>query len=299
MISFQAASQKCQYLSGDTTSTALTQFKQDLNIGYHRFDAAISRYFTRKQQFTNLVQGQRYYQTPVYAIRVMFVSVAWSSGYEYRLSQVRSEADWRDMLMPTGFSGLPTHYFVYGNDQIGLYPLPSQNISNGLRYVYQPQDVDLTQDDYTTGTASITNGATTVSGSGTSWTTPMAGRMFQITDGSDGNWYEIDSVTNTTTLILKTPYVGISASKATYSISQMFNFPSEYDDVPVDYALSRFFEMRNNPNRATYHFNKYTAAVRDAVERYASSSTSQVITDQDGVGIYPSNMWLWRPTAGS
>lgn len=292
---FQDAYTKFQVISNSTNSTVLTQAKQDINIGYKRFDAAISRYFTRKQLFTNLVSGQRYYQVPVDTIRVSEVSVLWSSGYEYRLNQVRSESDWRNMLIPTGFTGLPSNYFVYGNDQIGLYPIPSQSVTNGLRFVYQPQDIDLTQDDYTTGTITITNGSTSVTGSGTVWTAQMASRMFEVTDGSDGNWYEIASVTNNTTLVLKTPYVGISTSGAAYKIGQVFIFPSEYDDVPVDYALSRFYESRNNPNRAKYHLDKYTQAVEDAVRRYSSSSTSHVITDD--APLYPQNIWQWPPTA--
>lgn len=296
-ISFQDAYVKFQNISGSNNPTNLSQAKQDINIGYKRFDAAISRYFTRKQQFTNLVQGQKYYQIPVDTVRVMEVSVVVSSGYEYPLSQVRSEREWREMNIIANYqSNIPTHYFVYGNDQIGLYPVPSQNVVNGLRFVYQPTDVDLTQDDYTTGTATVSNGGVNVTGTGTTWTTAMAGRQFQITDGSDGNWYEILSVTNSTALVLKTPYVGGSVSTVTYRISQVFIFPGEYDDVPVDYALSRFYESRNNPQRAKYHFDKYTEAVSDALGRYSSSSASSVITD-DEIPMYPTNMWRWPPTA--
>lgn len=298
MISFQDAYTKFQVISGSTNSTTLAQGKQDINIGYKRFDAAISRYFTRKQQFADLVAAQKYYQTPVDAIRVMNVSVVVSSGYEYPLEQVRSEREWREMNIITNYqSNIPTHYFVLGNDQIGIYPIPAQSVTAGLRYVYQPQDVDLSQDDYTTGTATVSNGGTSVTGSGTTWTSAMAGRQFQITDGSDGNWYEIQSVTNNTTLVLKTPYAGTSVSGGTYRISQIFMFPGEYDDVPVDYALSRFYESRNNPQRAKYHLDKYDTAVKDALRRYASSSTSNVITGE--TSIYPANMWMWPPQVGS
>lgn len=298
MISFQDAYTKFQVISGSTNATTLTQAKQDINIGYKRFDAALGRYFTRKQQFANLVSGQKYYQTPVDAIRVMNVSVVVSSGYEYPLTQVRSEQEWRQMNIITNYqSNIPTHYFVYGNDQIGIYPVPAQNVTNGLRYVYQPTDVDLTQDDYKTGTVTVTAGIEAVTGSNTVWTTSMAGRWFSVTDGTDGNWYEIASVTNSTTLTLKTPYVGLSESGGTYTISQIFIFPGEYDDVPVDYALARFYESRNNTARATYHDKKYSDAVEQALERYSSSSTSHVITDAD-VPLYPPNMWLWPPTAG-
>jgi len=299
MISFQDAYTKFQVISGSTNSTSLTQAKQDINIGYKRFDAALGRYFTRKQQFANLVSGQKYYQIPVDSIRVMEVSVVVSSGFEYPLRQVRSEHEWREMNIVTNYgSNLPTHYFVYGNDQIGIYPTPAQNVTNGLRFVYQPTDIDLSQDDYTTGTATVSNGGVAVTGTNTVWTSAMAGRQFQVTDGTDGNWYEVLSVTNNTSLTLKTPYVGSSVSGGTYKIAQVFIFPGEYDDVPVDYALARFYESRNNSARAKYHMDKYQEAVTEALERYSSSSTSHVITDAD-TAVYPNNMWLWPPQVGS
>jgi hypothetical protein len=296
-ISFQDSYQKAQFITGDTTAATLTQLKQDINIGYKRFDAAISRYFTRTQKFANLVASQKYYQTPVDAIRVTEVSVVISGGYEYPLKQVRSENDWRLMnIVPNFASNYITHYFVYGNDQIGLFPTPSANVTNGIRFVYQPQDVDLTQDDYITGTATVSASGTAVTGTGTSWTSAMVGRQFQITDGSDGQWYEITAVGSATSLTLKTPYNGSSVSGAKYRISQVFIFPGEYDDVPVDYSLSRFFEFRNNPNRATYHTNRYTSAVEDALRRYASSSTSNVITGDDDTLSF--NWWQVPPMPG-
>lgn len=296
-ISFQDSYLKAQFIAGDETPTTLTQFKQDINIGYKRFDAAISRYFTRKQKFANLVAGQKYYQTPVDSIRITELSFVQSTGIEIPINQVRSEHDWRLMnLVTTYSSNYITDYFVYGNDQIGLFPTPSQNVTNGLRFVYQPQDVDLTQDDYITGGVTVAANGIAVTGTGTSWTAAMIGRQFQVTDGTDGQWYEIVSVTTATALTLKTPYNGTTTNNTTYRISQVFIFPGEYDDVPVDYAMARFFEFRNNPNRATYHSLRYQTAVDDALRRYSSSSTSNVITDESTYS--PANIWLWPPIPG-
>lgn len=296
-ITFQESYQKFQTLSGSTNATNLLQAKQDINIGYSRFNAAIARYFTRKQAFTDLIANQRYYQTPIDAIRVSSVSVTVSQGYQYPLEQVISEDEWRKLLiMPSYTSNFISHYFVYGNDQIGLYPMPSTTISSGLRYVYQPSDVFLTKDDYTTGTISVSNGGVTVTGVGTSWTQAAMGTMeFQVTDGSDGNWYEILAVNSSTSITLKTPYAGPSVDETTYRLGQLFIFPTEYDDTPVDYALSRFFESRNNPSRAQYHLNKYQASVDDAVDKYATSSLSNVITGEDE-GL---NLWLIPPMPGT
>lgn len=297
MITWQEAYTKFETISGSTNSTDLAQAKQDMNIGYKRFNAAIARYFTRKQAFTNLVASQQYYQTPIDAIRVANVSITLaSSTLQFPLQQIRSEDEWRNMNVFPYSSTYIKYYFVYGNDQIGLFPIPSTTVTNGLRYVYQPQDIDLSKDDYSTGTVTITNGSTTVTGVGTSWTQAAHGNMqFQVTDGSDGNWYEILSVSSTTSLTLKTPYVGPSVAAVAYRLGQMFIFPGEYDDVPIDYALSRFWESRNNPARAKYHKENYQEAVTDAIEKYASSSLSNVITEEDE----GYNLWYAPPLPGS
>jgi hypothetical protein len=125
--------------------------------------------------------------------------------------------------------------------------------------------------------------------------------QFQVTDGSDGNWYEISAVGSPTSLTLKTPYVGSSVSGGTYRLGQIFICPGEYDDVPVDYALGRFFESRNNPARAKEYYceepgnlGRFNLAVQDAVEKYASSSLSNVITGEEA-GL---NLWTIPPMPG-
>src|SRR5258708_1426715 len=126
MISFNDVFLKFQSISGSQNSNDLAQAQQDINIGYKRFNAAISRYFTRKQAFTDIVAGQRYYQIPVDAIRVMNVTVTVSAGFAVPLTEVKSERQWREWVIVDSIqSAFIIHYFVYGNDQIGLYPKPS------------------------------------------------------------------------------------------------------------------------------------------------------------------------------
>lgn len=294
MITFEDAYIKAQAISGDSGASALVQLKQDINIGYHRFNAAIARYFTRKQAFTDIVVGQQYYQTPIDSVRVMAVSTVLSNNYEFPVDQMRSEYQWRQQNIVPFTSTYAIYYFVVGNDQIGLWPIPSQTVSSGLRFIYQPQDVDMTQDDYTTGTITVVNGSTAVTGVGTTWTTNMIGSQITATDNSDGQWYEIIDVPTTTSLTLKTAWIGPSGATKPYRIGQIFIFPPEYDDVPIDYALARYFESKNNVVRAKYHRDNFDEQVNRAVREYASSSTSNVITGE----MESINLWLVPPQVG-
>jgi hypothetical protein len=127
----------------------------------------------------------------------------------------------------------------------------------------------------------------------------MVGRGFEVTDGSDGYFYKIAGYTSSSVLTLEEPYMGYSGSSKTFQIGEVFAFPEEYWDAPLDYALGRFFEMNNNPERAKYYYNedprnlgKFNMALNLAKEKYASSSSSQVITDDPGFG----NPWAYQLT---
>lgn len=75
---------------------------------------------------------------------------------------------------------------------------------------------------YKTGTVSVSNGSTTVTGSGTAWVVnTAAGEAIYL---PDGRFYEIASVNSDTQLTLAAPYGGTSVSSQPYTIlpSQSF-----------------------------------------------------------------------------
>lgn len=293
MITWQKAYEKAQRKSGDATDDTLEQLKADINIGYHRLNAAMGRYFTRRAKVANIEDGVQYYQLPPDCIRVIRVRAKQTSGdNKYPLRQIRSEVEW-DAINTTNQSGTwATYFFQRGSDEIGLWPIPSDDITAGLEISYEPRDRDLSQDDYTAGTITATNGSTTITGSGTAFTQAMIGRVLKVTDGSDGYWYRISGYTSPTSLTLEEPYVGLSGAGMTYRIGETFMFPAEYHDAPIHYALSEFFDgPRNNPDRAAYHFKKWELALNEAREKYASSSSSMVITE----GTEGYNIWLVPP----
>lgn len=292
MITWQEGYEDAQSIAGDEEAATLTFLKKNINRGAHRFNSALNRYFTRRAKTANIEDGVQYYQLPPDAIRVIKVRAKQaSSENRYPLKQIRSEDEW-DALNTTNQRGnWATYFFQRGSDEIGIFPIPSSNITAGLEISYEPRDRDLSQDDYTTGTITVTNGSTTVTGSGTTFTSAMIGRVLKVTDGSGGYWYRVGAFTDPVTITLEEPYMDTSGSAKTFKIGETFLFPEEYQDAPIDYALSRFFEMRQNPERAVYHLSRYNESLGDAKEKYASSSSSLVITD----GVEGFNTWLISP----
>lgn len=151
-----------------------------------------------------------------------------------------------------GTSDIP--YFAYErNSRLYIQPIPSTN-GNIVKMRGRLVIRDVAIDDYNTGTiVSIANGATTVTGVGTTWTASMAGRWIRITESDtankgDGYWYEIASVTSTTVLELKKLYQGtsISAGSAAYILGQITYEPETYQMAPIYRAVAQYWDLKEN-----------------------------------------------------
>ncbi len=296
---------KFQRFARASNADVLTQAQEDMNTGYHMFNAKLSRYYSRKQQFASLAANQGIYQQPVDAVRVDTVTVLVTNTYEVPLKEIRSESEWRAITSyKTLASNWPEFYMVLGNDKISIWPLPSQAVVNGLRYVYQPQDHDLTQADTlssTVGTTvTVTAGSEVVTASGVSFNADMATLSFRPTGQTDVTWYEIFAATSTG-LTLKTPYAGVSGSGKAWQIGQLSIIPQEYAEAPIHYALGNYFSAQGNEDRMMFHLGTierpgiFYQMMRDCLGEYSSSNESTAIT---GSGYDDAmNIWLAPPPA--
>lgn len=294
---------KAQRLARDNNSGTLTQLEQDMNTGYHLFNARLSRYYTRKQQFTDLIDGQQIYQTPVDCVRVMGMTVLVSQTYQPTVKEIRSEYQWRQITSYPYNSNWPAYYFMIGNDELALWPTPSQDVVNGLRFYYQPQDYDLSIEDATStslnATATVTNGSTTVTLSSSVLTSSPNSLWFQVTGETNNTFYEIVDSTSST-LTLKSAYVSPSGSGKSFRIGQLGIIPQEYSDAPMHYALGNYFMSKGNSERAQYHLGTidrpglFYQMMKDCEQEYSSSNMSNVISDDDTY----INPWMVPPIPG-
>ena len=83
---------------------------------------------------------------------------------------------------------------------------------------------------YKTGTASVTNGSATVTGSGTLWLANVsAGDSFTI--AGTGVVYDVASVNSNTSITLSVAYAGPTASGAVYAIGTGFTVPDNFPEM--------------------------------------------------------------------
>ena len=289
---------KGQRLSRDTTSSTLEQLKQDCNQGYHQFNNELSRYWSRKQQFCDLTAQQQIYQVPVDCLRVIGVVIAVSSTYQIPVKEIRSEFEWRQITAYPYSSNWPDYYYMIGKDEISFWPTPSQGVTDGLRFYYQQDDVDLSVADVTSTTLSATvtcnNGSPTVVATSNVFSQEMIGLSFQITGATSNQWYEIVDVPITTTLTLKSAFVGYSGTGMAFRIGQLPILPGSYHDAIVNYGLYQFFSGKGNEARATQHLTLFNSQVESAKELYSSSGSGNVISD-DQIAV---SAWSITPVPG-
>lgn len=275
--------------SRTSNSDVATQLQQDWNTGYHLFNDALARYYTREQQFANLVLGQYVYQTPIDSVRILALSAVVTSSYEVPVNEVKSEQEWRRLTsVKIISSSYITDYMVQGSDKIAVFPTPSQNVTAGIRYIYQPQDHDLAFDDVTNVTSgqtvTVSNGSVTVTGTGTPFTADMAGWWFQLTGVTDNSWYQIATAT-TSVLTLKNPFAGNSGSTLAFRVGQLSIIPQSYADAPMHYALGMYFAAEGNDARAQVHLGTekepglYYSMLESCRAEYSSANEAALITD--------------------
>lgn len=309
MLTWTDLGNKAIRLARDTTPATLAQLKQDMNTGYSMFNAKLARYWSRKQQFTDIIEGQSIYQTPIDCVRVIGMTATISNGnnaYKVPVKEIRSEYEWRQITAYNYNSNWEAYYFMIGNDEFEFWPTPSQDVTNGLRFYYQVQDHDLSVDDVVSSsltpaqTCTMTNGDVTVASTGSTFTNQLIGLDFQLTGVTDLSWYEIVDVPTSSTLKLKSAFVGNSGSGLNFRIGQMPIIPGEYHDALVHYALGLFFYGKGNISRGDYHLGKdedgkrgmFYSMVQDAIQDYSSSTEGNVIFD-DGTF---TNAWFLTPT---
>lgn len=146
----------------------------------------------------------------------------------------------------------------------------------------------ITQDDYTTGTVTISQGSTSLSGASTAWNTANAfGNTNmqvggKITIAGTLDVYEISAVSSDTAATLTGAYVGSDASADTYTyFEDEYALASDFlrpldqqsfsDSIPID-LISRMEFRRRYPNNR----NPGRPKVATIVDKTFSSSTTPV-----------------------
>jgi hypothetical protein len=262
-----------------TNSQALTNIKADINQGLRIFKNASRRYITRKEATTNLVANQQYYTFPEDMVRITTVRVT-SGGLTLPVVLVDSEEQWnRINLIPAMTVGIPTTGFIRGKNELGLYPIPSTNSTNGLIVSYESRLRDMSIDD-ATPSINVTNGSVTVTSSAL-FNSKMVGMSLQVTDGSDGNWYPIVGYTSPSSITLENVYQGPTSTGVASIIGQVPDIPEDYQLGLVYFAAYNYYLKRKDAETSSEYKALYQDLLAQYIEVYAAKTTGQVLQSLD------------------
>lgn len=258
----------------------------------------VGTFFFNEQTYTvpgGTVASQQGYQLPfndkqVINSTVLIGSVLWQPA------EVATRKAFDALNVIPFVNDFPRFYYIWQN-QLLIWPTPASS-GNTITINYKRRIVDLSQPDYTTGTATVVNGSTTITGGGgTSWTANMANRWFNMafttsdTTSGDNNWYQIASVnTGAQTLTLFGAYQGNSATSTSggYIIGEVPILAEDFQDLPLYRALTIYHNsIAGNESKAAEYKRLYDEGYARLDAEFGSKTA--------GVGLTPSNMNVINP----
>jgi len=237
------------------------------------------------------VDGQENYRLPYNVKQVINVTVQIGSTL-WQPVEIATRKQYDALNVIPFENDFPQFYYIY-NSELLLWPTPASN-GNVITINYKKRLRDLSAADYTTGTVAATNGSTTITGSGTTWTTNMADRWINIpltasdSTSGDDNWYQIASVTSATSLTLHNEYEGNNATGATYTIGEVPILPEDYQDLPLYRACYVYHAtIKENKDKAALYESLYNEGYARLEAEFGSKTSGVGITPQDYPTVNP------------
>lgn len=283
--------------TGSVASSTIASFiKQHINSRYHIIQRHLQGYINLDlPQNADTVEDQQRYHYPQNISPPITSATLEISSVSYPLDIIDSQRHW-DILNQITFSGTAIPQYIFPmRDYFELWPIP---VSDGdtITLISNLLDRDMTQEDYTTGTVTVTNNDATITGAGSTWTADMAGRWFQAT--VDQYWYRLATFTSATGMELESVFEGITKAGDTYIIGEVPEIPSELHElIPHGVAADFYAGPRKDFAAAQSHNNYFwtgdffnnerrpslvSGGLINAKRRYSKRGTSSIIRKSGG-----------------
>lgn len=264
-----------QEMSNDYSPATLGVAKRDINEGGDMFLNRLGRKFNKEYLIGNVYGSRQYYQFAAEVLRISEIRILNGTTW-YTPQLIASEQQWNKLNAVPISGNYPSAYYIRGFKEVGLFPVPASDLSAAMEISFEPQHTDLTQDDFTSGSITVSNGSpngTTVTHSGTGFTQSMVGRWLQVTDGTDGRWYRIGAYVSSSVITLENYYEGIAGAGREFRIGEIMKIPNGYQDAPVFFALERFYIGQNDQRTSPLFAQRFDQRLNNAKETYARSTS--------------------------
>lgn len=235
---------------------------------------------------TDITVGIQYYPLPPNYSKLKSLTIT-IGNLQWTPTEILTTQEWNQLNVFPYYSDIPNNFFIYpGGDhgaQVGIWPIPSTT-GNLITYSYKYRVPDLSIDDYAAGTASVSTGSTTVTGTGTSFAVTvnpqLESRWIQFAQPAGDNlWYQISRVNSTTDIELYQPYQGnavTGATASTYTIGQMPILNEDFQDLLVYRPLWLYFSSINPDKTKADQFKELYKEGEIRLAEYSGSNTVDV-----------------------
>lgn len=255
-------------------------------------------YFNERSYTVPTVVNQQFYNLPPQVKKLINLTI-FTGGTLWQPKECPSREYW-DYLNTVAFQqNYPSFFFVF-NGQVGIWPTPSSSDLT-ITMNYKIRLVDLSMQDVTNATnsttVSITTNTATVTATGATFKAWMAGQWIRVphssTDSANGDnqWYQIDTITNTTILVLKNKYTGATITGANFTIGEVPILPEDYQDLPL-YRMGYIYYTTRFPDqvKAKLYESLWDRGNEALNDEFGSKTTSIILPDTDQP-IYNPNLY--------
>jgi len=292
----------CQRHTKDVSSSSLTFIKDEINSSISFMMAELADYQVQRVQTAATVVNQQFYHNPPDLTQIDSMTLT-SGTVSYTLTPVDSYEEWNKLnTVPFSGTAIP-RFFFQRRDDFGIWPKPQAIYTMTLVYPYR--QVEMTADDYATGTVTATENSQTITGSGTTFTAAMANRWFQAQ--GDKEWYRLSAFSSTTAMSIESAYEGITGATLSYLIGESPEMPPELHELIAYRVASIYFASQRrdkdasafwsnmfwneDPTNNSRNFEDAKGGFLGAIKRYAQRSDSRIIHHRQSGKPFDSILW--------
>lgn len=243
--------------AGTTDATIKTFLKRRIN---ERYELITDKLNTWTQVLTRTATSgtaagasQQYYYNPPNLREIESITVT-LDDVDYPLTPVYAQEEWDRLNAETISGNFPARYFRRATDY-GIWPYDFED-DGTITINYTQRAIPLYFEDYTTGTAAVTENDQTVTLTTGVTTTLKAGFWFSLAESTEprGSWYKLGSITDSANFELETYYEETTESGASYIIGQTPEIPEEGHKLLAIGAIADFYLLKQKDTETGTRF---------------------------------------------
>lgn len=293
MKTFNEVVSDFQDLSNDSSGSAQSLAKKLANTGIKRLLGLADFSFNKGTGTISSGTNTQYYKINHRADKIDYLKVDYG-GITYTPKEVKTEEIWNRINYVPTYSNVPQYWFFKPETkEIGIFPIPSDG-SPVITQRFTKRTIDFSVSDYSTGTVLASSGGTFFQTTTGTWNTGMTGRGIKVYGTNtpiDNFWFEISEVSGTATAYIKGLIPNAIAS-GSYIISEIVPLPEGFEDLPLWFALNRYYQMKEKPVMAREYKDMWDEGTRELMRRDIST-TNKVLTKESEIGVIDPNTDPW------